>query len=101
VHVAYISTRMQQLIYRGFQVRVCRLSNALFFKETHIDLNFLFSFVEPTGSLQECAGPLTSLHRIIPAITQGYALCDIMQGFHLLSTGLGPEFIAHGVGESK
>lgn len=57
----------------------------------------LSGFPEPTGSLQECAGPLTSLHRIIPAITQGYALCDIMQGFHLLSTGLGPEFIAHGV----
>lgn len=51
---------------------------------------------EPIGSL-ECARPLTSLHRIIPAITQGYALCDIIQGFHLLSTGLGPEFIAHGV----
>lgn len=54
---------------------------------------------EPQGSLQECFGPLTSLHRIIPAITQGYAVCDIINGFHLLSKGLGPEFLAHGVGK--
>ena len=57
------------------------------------------NIVEPNGSFQECTGPLTSLHRIIPAITQGYALCDIINGFHLISTGLGPEHLAHGVGE--
>jgi|AntRauTorckE5430_2_1112549.scaffolds.fasta_scaffold01243_5 hypothetical protein len=65
-----------------------------------INLNLLiYVVVEPIGSLQECGGPLTSLHRIIPAITQGYALCDIINGFHLISTGLGPEHLAHGVGE--
>lgn len=54
---------------------------------------------EPARSVVECKGPLTSLHRIIPAITQGYALCDILQGYHLLSKeGLGPEFLAHGFG---
>jgi len=48
---------------------------------------------EPLRSIgPACAGPLTSLHRIIPAITQGYALCDILNGFRL-----GPAFLAHGV----
>mmetsp|Transcript_20899 Transcript_20899/g.26385 ORF Transcript_20899/g.26385 Transcript_20899/m.26385 type:complete len:265 (-) Transcript_20899:199-993(-) len=46
---------------------------------------------EPLGSIQ-CNGPLTSLHRIIPAITQGYAICDIINGFRL-----GPAFLAHGI----
>lgn len=46
---------------------------------------------EPLGSIT-CHGPLTSLHRIIPAITQGYAICDIINGFRL-----GPAFLAHGV----
>jgi hypothetical protein len=55
--------------------------------------------IEPFASLQKCLGPLTSLHRIIPAITQGYAVCDIVNGIHLLSKGLGPEFLAHGLGE--
>mmetsp|Transcript_2633 Transcript_2633/g.3505 ORF Transcript_2633/g.3505 Transcript_2633/m.3505 type:complete len:265 (-) Transcript_2633:783-1577(-) len=45
---------------------------------------------EPLASVQ-CNGPLTSLHRIIPAITQGYAICDIINGFRL-----GPAFLAHG-----
>lgn len=57
----------------------------------------LAGFPEPIASLEECQGPLTSLHRIIPAITQGYAICDIINGFHLLSKGLGPEFLAHGL----
>jgi len=46
---------------------------------------------EPLGSIQ-CNGALTSLHRIIPAITQGYAVCDIINGFRL-----GPAFLAHGI----
>lgn len=46
---------------------------------------------EPLGSII-CKGPLTSLHRIIPAITQGYAICDIINGFKL-----GPAFLAHGI----
>lgn len=46
---------------------------------------------EPLGSVQ-CNGPLTSLHRVIPAITQGYAVCDIINGFRL-----GPAFLAHGI----
>jgi len=46
---------------------------------------------EPLRSIQ-CAEPLTSLHRILPAITQGYAVCDIINGF-----SLGREFLAHGI----
>mmetsp|Transcript_1659 Transcript_1659/g.3029 ORF Transcript_1659/g.3029 Transcript_1659/m.3029 type:complete len:261 (+) Transcript_1659:180-962(+) len=46
---------------------------------------------EPLGSMS-CNGALTSLHRIIPAITQGYAVCDIINGFRL-----GPAFLAHGI----
>jgi len=46
---------------------------------------------EPLGSMN-CNGPLTSLHRIIPAMTQGYAICDIINGFRL-----GPAFLAHGI----
>ena len=46
---------------------------------------------EPLGSIT-CNGPLTSLHRIIPAITQGYAICEIMNSFRL-----GPDALAHGV----
>mmetsp|Transcript_8608 Transcript_8608/g.10791 ORF Transcript_8608/g.10791 Transcript_8608/m.10791 type:complete len:217 (-) Transcript_8608:1768-2418(-) len=38
--------------------------------------------VEPLGSLL-CNGPLTSLHRILPSITQGYAICDIVNGFEV------------------
>lgn len=47
---------------------------------------------EPLGSIGHCNGPLTSLHRIIPAITQGYAVCDIINGLRL-----GPAFLAHGI----
>lgn len=58
---------------------------------------YITGMEEPIRSLVACEGPLTSLHRLIPAITQGYALCDIIQGYHLLSNeGLGPEFLAHG-----
>jgi len=46
---------------------------------------------EPLGSVQ-CLGPLTSLHRILPAITQGYAICDIINGFTLG----GRDAISHG-----
>lgn len=45
---------------------------------------------EPLRSIQ-CADSLTSLHRILPAITQGYAVCDIINGF-----SLGGAFLAHG-----
>jgi len=40
------------------------------------------SFIEePLNSIKFCAGPLTSLHRILPSITLGYAICDIINGF--------------------
>jgi hypothetical protein len=39
---------------------------------------------EPLRSVL-CQGPLTSLHRILPAITMGYALFDVVDGF---TTGL-------------
>lgn len=45
---------------------------------------------EPLRSVV-CQGPLTSLHRILPAITMGYALFDLLDGFTL-----GPDFILHG-----
>jgi hypothetical protein len=37
---------------------------------------------EPLRSFQ-CQGPLTSLHRILPAITMGYALFDLIDGLTL------------------
>ena len=37
---------------------------------------------EPLRSIQ-CQGPLTSLHRLLPAITAGYGLFDIIEGLHL------------------
>ena len=39
-----------------------------------------------------CEGPLTSLHRILPAITMGYGILDLLEGLQL-----GPDFAAHGV----
>ena len=46
----------------------------------------VFASVTLTGSPEplrsiECQGPLTSLHRIVPAITMGYGLFDILDGF--------------------
>lgn len=48
-------------------------------------------FPEPQGSTLHCLGPLTSLHRILPSITLGYAICDIINGFTL-----GKDALAHG-----
>jgi hypothetical protein len=46
---------------------------------------------EPLRSCQ-CEPPLTSLHRILPAITMGYAIFDMIDGLTL-----GIDFAAHGV----
>lgn len=46
---------------------------------------------EPLRSCQ-CEGPLTSLHRILPAITMGYAVLDLIDGMKL-----GMDFALHGV----
>jgi hypothetical protein len=46
---------------------------------------------EPLRSLQ-CHGPLTSLHRILPAITVGYAVFDILDGFRIST-----DFLLHGL----
>lgn len=46
---------------------------------------------EPYGSISKCLGPLTSLHRIVPSMTLGYAICDIINGFTL-----GVDALAHG-----
>jgi hypothetical protein len=46
---------------------------------------------EPYGSTVMCLGPLTSLHRLVPSITLGYAICDIINGF-----SLGSDAVAHG-----
>jgi hypothetical protein len=44
---------------------------------------------EPLRSIL-CHGPLTSLHRIVPAITMGYGVFDIIEG---LSHGL--DFVSY------
>ena len=45
---------------------------------------------EPLRSVL-CHGPLTSLHRILPAITMGYSIFDIIDGL-----ALSPDFLFHG-----
>lgn len=45
---------------------------------------------EPLRSMQ-CHGPLTSLHRILPAITLGYSLFDLTDGMNLSF-----DFVLHG-----
>jgi len=45
---------------------------------------------EPLRSVT-CQGPLTSLHRIIPMITMGYSVLDLLDG-----VSLGVDFLAHG-----
>lgn len=47
---------------------------------------------EPLRSIVGCGGPLTSLHRIVPAITMGYGIFDILDG-----VGHGLDFLLHGV----
>jgi hypothetical protein len=42
---------------------------------------------EPLRSVL-CQGPLTSLHRIIPAVTMGYGVFDIMEGFRNVGQGI-------------
>jgi hypothetical protein len=46
---------------------------------------------EPLRSLR-CYGCLTSLHRILPAITMGYSIFDLLDGIRL-----GPDFMIHGI----
>lgn len=48
---------------------------------------------EPLGMMR-CQKPLTNLHMILPAITLGYSICDIING---LTMNLPKEFLAHGV----
>lgn len=45
---------------------------------------------EPIRSIR-CEGPLTSLHSIVPAITLGYSVSDMLDGLHL-----GKDFLMHG-----
>lgn len=52
-----------------------------------------FAVLTITGSSSfTCGPPLTSLHRILPAITMGYSVFDITD-----SLSMGPAFLAHGV----
>jgi len=46
---------------------------------------------EPLRSCQ-CAGPLTSLHKILPAITMGYSLFDLIDGMTI-----SVDFMLHGL----
>lgn len=71
-------------IISGFGSAICIYLNS----NAALSMN---GITEPLGSIQ-CNGSLTSLHRIIPAVTQGYAVCDIINGFRL-----GPAFLAHGI----
>lgn len=52
----------------------------------------LTGHAEPYRSVGVCGGPLTSLHRILPAITMGYALLDLYEG---ISMSL--DFALHGI----
>jgi len=52
----------------------------------YLDLNVL-----PGFNNVRCHAP-TSLHRVLPAITQGYAICDILNGLQC-----GGAFLAHGI----
>jgi len=52
----------------------------------YLDLNVL-----PGFNSVRCHAP-TSLHRVLPAITQGYAICDILNGLKF-----GGAFFAHGI----
>jgi TLC domain len=47
---------------------------------------------EPLRSIALCAGPLTSLHRILPAITMGYSVFDLLDGLQISLS-----FALHGV----
>jgi len=57
----------------------------------------LFSSKTLTGTAEplrmcQCAGPLTSLHKILPVITMGYALMDLLE-----SLSMSIDFIVHGL----
>lgn len=59
-----------------------------------------FAAVELTGTMEParsilCQGPLTSLHRIVPAITLGFGIFDIIEGF---TNGI--DFLLHGLATS-
>lgn len=47
---------------------------------------------EPFRAVEDCTGPLTSLHRIVPAITAGYAIFDLVDGLQISF-----DFALHGV----
>mmetsp|Transcript_38549 Transcript_38549/g.93245 ORF Transcript_38549/g.93245 Transcript_38549/m.93245 type:complete len:285 (-) Transcript_38549:55-909(-) len=59
-----------------------------------------FAAVQLTGTTEParsilCQGPLTSLHRIVPAITMGFGMFDIIEGF---TNGI--DFMLHGLATS-
>jgi len=47
---------------------------------------------EPLGAIL-CQGPLTTFHSIVPAITMGYGVFDLLEGIGMAKT----DFILHGV----
>lgn len=51
----------------------------------------LTGVAEPLRSIHSCQGPLTSLHRILPAMTMGYALFDLLDGL-----SISVDFALHG-----
>ncbi|GKY91376.1 hypothetical protein MPSEU_000109900 [Mayamaea pseudoterrestris] len=46
---------------------------------------------EPLRSCQ-CSGPLTVLHRILPAVTAGYSILDLYDGYYIST-----DFMLHGI----
>lgn len=52
-----------------------------------------FAFEEPLRSISQCQQPLTTLHRILPAVTMGYSLLDMADGLATQSF----EFALHGL----
>jgi hypothetical protein len=51
---------------------------------------------EPLGAIL-CQGPLTTFHSIVPAITMGYGLFDLVEALHLAKT----DFVLHGIATSS
>lgn len=58
---------------------------------SNTDVNQMIWY-EPNRSIIQCLSPLTSIHRILPAITLGYSILDFIHGL-----SLGYDFLFHGI----
>lgn len=55
-----------------------------------VSAEYMTGTPEPLGTAL-CHGPLTSLHRILPTVSVGYSVFDLLDGLHL-----GADFLSHG-----